>query len=37
MPQNLKKLTGHIGFRLSVPASVRNMHTISYEPCMLGF
>ena len=35
------KLTGHIGFGLSVRAcmcsSVQNMHAISYEPCMVGF
>ena len=37
MPPTSKKLTGHIGFGLSVRASVRNMHAISCEPCMLGF
>ena len=41
MPPTSKKLTGHIGFGLcmcaSLRSSVRNMHAISYEPCMLGF
>ena len=36
-----KKLTGHIGFGLSVHQCVRSwhflMHAISYKPCMLGF
>ena len=39
MPPTLKKLTGHTGngFGSSVRASVRNMHAISNEPCLLGF
>ena len=41
MPLTSKKLTGHNGFgssvRASMRASIRNMHAISYEPCLLGF
>ena len=45
MPQTSKKLTGHIGFGLSVSPCVRPrvrsssflMHAMSNEPCMLGF
>ena len=37
MPPTSKKLREHIEFGLSVRPSVRHMHAISYESCMLGF